>query len=692
MPHNAPFGHCPKCLLDLGFGPLPDQGTSKSQPVSDRIFGDYELLQQIGRGGMGIVYKARQVALNRVVALKMIRAGEYASPLLIQRFHREAEATANLQHPNIVPIYETGEIHGQHYLSMALIEGGSLDDYIARWVARETSPEKDARSAWRARMEDVARIIARVARAVDHAHQHGVLHRDLKPSNIIVDQRGEPHLTDFGLAKVLGRGDSSLTVTGAIMGTPSFMAPEQAAGKNKSVTTAADVYSLGAILYAMLTGHPPFRADTPVETLRQVVEQEPKHPSTLREGIDSDLSTIAMKCLEKEPQRRYASAVALAEDLERWLRKEPIQARSIHNAERLWRWCRRNPQVAALSGAVVVLLVAVALLSTVMAIRFASENKELGRAGSNVSSFLNAMWQNANQEFVPLDFERLKEFRGDPADGPPVANRLGLRFAVYTHEQPLTMLSNMAPVLAILEHSMARIMARPVQIGLRIYRSYDGAKEALARGEVDFARLGSASYVEVKKLNPQVSLLLSQNGRIRGYIFVRADSSFQSLADLKGRRIAFVDDSSTTGHFLPKRAMSQAGLFAVDLVGGGTNFLGAHDKVVQAVADGKFDAGACNASIVDEFTKETGIKFRALVEIRETKGLPWVASPTLEPAVAQSIRLGLQSITDKAVLARLRNDTTGFEHALDEDYNSIRDAMTGAEAFDGPLSKGPRTR
>jgi len=696
VPVNAPFGHCPKCLLDLGFGPLPDEteDSSSAESSGSRTFGEYELIEQIGRGGMGVVYKARQVALNRPVALKMISAGEFASPVVIQRFHREAEAAANLHHPNIIPIYETGEIQGQHYLSMALIDGVGLDEYIKRAGVEVGLPGKSGRSVSRMRQEEIARLLAKVARAVDHAHQHGVLHRDLKPGNILVDQKGEPHLTDFGLAKVLGRGDSSLTVTGAIMGTPSFMAPEQAAGGGKSTSTAADVYSLGAILYAMLTGVPPFRGDTPVETLRQVVEQEPKPPSTLREGIDSDLATIAMKCLEKEPQRRYLSAASLAEDLERWLRKEPIQARPTHTTERFWRWCRRNPRVAVLSGSVAVLLVAVAVLSTVVAIRIGKEATEKREAlevlQRDVIRSLEEMWVTSNKDFEFISSEKLAALRGElSAGGQTDTNLLVLLFAVYTHEKPSTMLSNMAPVLAILERSLTRNLSRPVQIGLRIYRRYDVAKEALVHGEVDFARFGSASYVEAKMLNPRVSLLLAQNGKVRGYIFARNDSGIQSFTDLKRKKFAFVDDSSTTGNSLPKRTLFKAGLTANDLLTGGTNFLGSHDSVVKAVAERAFNVGACNASIVDKFMKDTGIKFHILDEARETKGLPWVASPKLNSAVAESIRVGLLSIKEKAVLERLRNDTTGFEMAVDADYDSIRDAMKQAQKFDSGLPRQP---
>ena len=699
MPASAPFGHCPKCLIDLGFGPLPDDLSSAETSDGKQRFGDYELVEQLGRGGMGVVYKARQIRLNRLVALKMISAGEFASSTLIQRFHREAEAAANLHHPNIVPIYEIGELRGQHFYSMQLVEGTGLDKHISRSGFTRGPASADARTGPLARQEDIARILATVARAVDYAHRHGVLHRDLKPGNILLDARGEPHLTDFGVAKVLGHEASNLTASGAIMGTPSFMASEQAAGDSKHITVAADIYSLGAVLYTMLTGSPPFRAETPVETLKQVIEQEPKHPSTIREGLDFDLATIAMKCLEKEPQRRYASAVALAEDLERWLHGEPIQARPVHNAERFWRWCRRNPKEALLGGSVAFLLLCLTIGAMTFAARVTRLNRSLEDTATakhyaldvmqrNVIRSLEEMWVSSNQDYETISSEMLAALRGEQSRGNPGGtNQLNLLFAVYTHEKPTVMLSNMAPVLAVLEGSMVRSLSQPVQIHLRIYRQYDAAKAALVRGAVDFARFGSASYVEAKKLNPGVTLLLAQNGKIRGYIFTRADSGIESLSDLRGKSMGFVDDSSTTGHYLPKQVLLHAGIMAKDLNGGGTNYLGSHDSVVAAVARGKVQAGACNASIVDQLMKDTGVKFRVLHEIRETKGLPWMARPMLSTNVAAAIRTGLRSITDAAIFARLRNDTTGFEDAEDEDYDSIRDAMEGIGRFEGRVSE-----
>jgi serine/threonine-protein kinase len=295
-------------------------------PAEGRRFGDYELLAEIARGGMGVVYKARQHGLNRIVALKMILAGRLAGEDDLQRFRTEAEAAAHLHHPNIVPIHEVGEIDCQHFFSMGFVDGITLTQRLAQGPL----PGKAA-----------ARYVRQIARAVHYAHGRGILHRDLKPANIMIDAADEPQVTDFGLAKRLG-GDSSQTRTGAILGTPSYMAPEQAAGKSKELGPACDVYGLGAVLYELLTGKPPFRSETPLDTIWCVMEREPIPPRLLNPKVDRDLETICLKCLEKDPRHRYASAEALANDLQHYLNGDSITARSFNVFDRLARTLERS--------------------------------------------------------------------------------------------------------------------------------------------------------------------------------------------------------------------------------------------------------------------------------------------------------------------------------------------------------------
>ncbi|NMO22742.1 serine/threonine protein kinase [Pyxidicoccus fallax] len=338
-------GACPRCLLANA---LEGESTGNTllPPSASRLparFGEYELLERIARGGMGVVFKARHVRLQRVVALKMIVDGAMASELDVHRFHAETEAAARLEHPNIVPIYEVGEHEGHPYFTMRLMEGGSLADHAQRL---------------RGEPRQAARLMAAVARAVHHGHQHGILHRDLKPPNILLDAEGRPHVGDFGVAKHIEKDGP--TRTGTVVGTPAYMAPEQAAGTARALTVAADVYSLGAILYELLSGRPPFVGDSPAHVLQQVQESEPAPLRTLAPGVDRDLETLCHKCLEKQPARRYASAEELAKELERYARGEPIVARPLGRTARTWRWFRRHPVLAGALAVVAWLLMTTA--------------------------------------------------------------------------------------------------------------------------------------------------------------------------------------------------------------------------------------------------------------------------------------------------------------------------------------------
>ena len=315
-------------------------------------FGDYEFLEEIGRGSQGVVYRARQKSLNRIVALKVIALGHWATEPHVKRFRREAEAAARLNHPGIVPIYEVGERDGACYFSMGLIEGGQLDAML------ESASRTDSSCGEREPMpiRSAVELIVKLARTVQYAHEHNILHRDIKPGNILLDAKGEPHLTDFGLARLV-ETESTVTGTLEVLGTPSYMAPEQAAGETTRVSKATDVYGLGAVLYQLLTRQPPFAGGTTYDTIKLLLETEPKQPRQLNPKVDRELSTICLKCLEKKPQRRYSSALALAEDLEHWLKHEPIQARRTGLFVRGKKWLQRKPAIAG----VIILSLALAL-------------------------------------------------------------------------------------------------------------------------------------------------------------------------------------------------------------------------------------------------------------------------------------------------------------------------------------------
>ena len=345
IPTDAPEGGCPGCLLQAGLATfgiedenMPAVTASDLAAGTEQLahlageFGDYELLEEIGRGGQGIVYLARQRSLHRTVALKVIGLGRWATRAHIKRFRLEAEAAASLDHPCIVPIYEVGEREGSCYFSMKFVEGGQLDDLMKR------GPISIRRAV---------ELIAKLARTVHYAHEHGVLHRDIKPGNILLDKQGNPHLTDFGLARLM-ESESTVTGTRDVMGTPSYMAPEQAIGNDAKLTSATDVYGLGAVLYQLLTGRPPFFGETSYETIRLLLNTEPRPPRLLNPKINRDLCTICLKCLEKNPERRYPSALALAEDLEHWLKHEPIRAKPSGFITHSRKWVIRNPAIAAL--------------------------------------------------------------------------------------------------------------------------------------------------------------------------------------------------------------------------------------------------------------------------------------------------------------------------------------------------------
>ena len=565
-------GLCVRCLFTLGLeagegtsetsesaGPLPElprplggeRGSfhpSQNPPPDARVryFGDYELLEEIARGGMGVVFKARQRSLNRTVALKMILAGDLASPEFVQRFHTEAEAAASLDHPNIVPIYEIGEHEGQHYFSMKLIEGNNL----ARVIRGDKMTFRRS-----------AQLVATVARAVHYAHQRGVLHRDLKPANVLIDKKGEPHVTDFGLAKLLAK-PSSLTQTLAVMGTPCYMAPEQASGQTKHLTTSADVHSLGAVLYELLTGHPPFQGVTAAETIRQVAEAEPQRPNLGSKQSERDLGTICLKCLEKDPLRRYPSADALAHDLELWLAGEPIQARPVRSVERLGRWVRRNP-----AGTAMMLTLLTGLVTSLLLLRKVASERDDKQATLRI--LIWSIGQSVEQFSEPshpvcsLTSEELAALTGQQTHRSGKALHYSIGVVIFRNPMETTM--RYARFLPPLEQQMSARIGFPVRLDLKIFRTPAIANTELASGHVDFIRMAPNFFVEAQRNSPGVTALLREDAPDHAALIItRPDAGITNLAGLRGRIVGFWDrDSDLSLH--AKACLLEAGLCQSDL-------------------------------------------------------------------------------------------------------------------------------
>jgi serine/threonine protein kinase/Tfp pilus assembly protein PilF len=417
---DSPFTHVNDLMdseSEKDFSDIP-AGTHRGDAKPKARVANYEILGVLGRGAVGVVYKARQLGLNRLVALKMLLAGRHAGQRELMRFRIEAEAVARLRHPNIVQVYEVGEHDGLPFFSLEFVEGGSL----YQKMDGKPLPPRDA-----------ARILETLARAMHYAHEHNIIHRDLKPANVLLTCDGIPKITDFGLAKRLEHNEkSSKTRTGTLMGTPSYMSPEQAAGRTRDIGPLSDQYTLGAILYEMLTGRPPFLGATLLETVIQVRTREPVPPTQLQATTPHDLEVICLKCLQKEPGKRYAHAGELADDLRRFLDGEPIRARPVSLWERSWRWCRRNPRIASLYASVCVLVLLLALSGSGLTLRLLREKQALTRIGDqaeermvqaaaaisggdvqsakNLLDWSDPLWENASELSEKRDrWQKLKE-------------------------------------------------------------------------------------------------------------------------------------------------------------------------------------------------------------------------------------------------------------------------------------------
>jgi WD40 repeat protein len=581
----------------------------------------YAIEGVLGQGGMGVVYRARHLELKRPVALKTIAAGVGEDSDVLARFRAEADAVARLQHPNIVQIYDVGESGGLPYLALELVEGQSL----AAWSAGTPQPPRA-----------VARIVETVARALDYAHRRGVIHRDLKPANVLLTTEGEPKVTDFGLAKQLA-GDQSKTATGNVLGTPSYMAPEQTAGGVRLVDPRTDVYGLGAILYELLTGRPPFKAATPLETLRQVTTDQVVPPRRLVPNVPRDLETICLKCLEKEPEARYSTALDLSDDLRRFLAGRPVEARPVGRAAHAWRWCRRNPWLAGMAGAIVFLLASGAVGATLAAWFLDAARREATERGAVAERHERAAVDQLRQSLV------------EQAATQRQSNKAGRR------ERALELLRRaaaLAPDLKTRSEAIACLVLSDLEPG----RQWEGAPPgtlavAFDSSHTRYARSSAHGGVEIRSVaddnctlrlagpaRPAESLSFSPDGQFLAALSPGEGSPLQDLSvwDLHSRKLWIRAPASAVNSAIDFRPDSrrlavatgdgsvvlfdlQVGREACRLAGPG-----ARARSIAYGPTGRWIAIArADKPLVETWDTETGKLFFALAPPEEARALAW---------------------------------------------------------------------
>jgi serine/threonine protein kinase/ABC-type phosphate/phosphonate transport system substrate-binding protein len=685
---DSVIAHCLRCLMELGLE--EHEMEPRFQP---RRFGDYELLEQLGRGGMGVVYRARQVSLNRTVALKMLLDSQHDSPIAIRRFQIEAEAAARLSHPHIVPIHEIGDEGGQCFFSMQLVDGTNLAQLMAR-QRNQTQLTNQTKSGIRQTHRSIAQLVSTIARAVHYAHSHGVLHRDLKPANILVDASGKPHLTDFGLAKLADTEDR-LSMTGAALGTPSYMAPEQAGGGRVSAST--DVYSLGVILFEFLVGRLPFTAPTPMELLQKITTQDAPKLTALDKSIDLDLETVCLKCLEKDPRRRYASAELLAEDLERWLRGEPIMARPAGPAVRTIRWIRRNPVVTGLIASLFLGLIAsLYLVKTRLDLNTSDTKLRLAEGAAE-----NAHYREIEATKHTWNLLGVHEFWTDPEDrGLVIPSEFRAWVADISKSAPITpkveryqigmlleekdaqaSIISYAHLLNYLERALSN-EATTVRLDIRVYKKKESGINALENGDVDFLKIGGMSFVSASAAHPGINVLVGQHPVKTGVIFVSKGSGIDTLADLNGRTIAVGDSYSTLALWAIYR-LTQAGVSptysrtlrpakpSTDPKAGKSASKNVNDGPIHAVLSHGADAGVINKKLFNEANSDDLV----ILDTYPSSPVLWLAGSKPPPAFATKLAEAMVNLGDKSMFEKLSDKVESYKRVSEEDVMLLRAAV-----------------
>ena len=683
---ELPQALCSRCALAQALV-VKDELESEVPPRKRQAFhlDDYELIEEIARGGMGVVYKARHVRQDRLVAVKMMLFMARASDEFIKRFRGEAATAAALHHPNIVAIHEVRVQGEDHFLIMDYVDGPNLAR-LAR--ERPLSPQR------------AAQYLKVIAEAIQYAHERGILHRDLKPSNILIDSNDQPRLTDFGLAKRLefnseAMAQTQLTATGDVLGSPAYMPPEQTLGARGKLGWTSDVYSMGATLYHLLTGRPPFGGGSLMETFHQVQHQEPVAPHLLNPSIPQDLETICLKCLEKEPHRRYESARSLAQDLDRWLRSKPIQARRLGPWSKINRWTRRNPMGATLIAALLIGLgVSLTLLQMLSTQKRAAEEADArtqrARAAVLDAFGVSGFW-NKSTSMVKIPAEILAIASGvpSPPTNMPVERRtLGL----LVEEDPASIVVGYAALLGALEQAMNQRRRIPVRFEIMLFKKNPVATDALINHEVDILKIGGNSYLKAKARDANIRLLVSQNPPKQGVIFVRDSSEIKTLSQLTGRSMAFGDRYSTISAWAYAHVV-RAGVTNLQRVGildsiaafesdasvrTQLGILSSHLLTIQAVRTNGFDAGVSSESTF----RRSSQGLRAIL-VFDSDPVWWVVRSGFPDDLHAELERALVGLRDPRLFSGISRRITHYLPASEMELNELRKAMENAGKYFG---------